>query len=177
MRLFKFYEKSVYETSWFFTWSCEGLKWTQIFFAGVFGQKGGQNGFFKFYNPLNNFSYFFAWCYNSIILFWVFHGKKNSMELKLCFSCSKFGELLLYELLTEIKLVELWISCLKLMSFILIYFTSEELLKNMKKCFLFLKRKTSFVLEIFNILYFPLLLSPLSWSLLNFYEAQIEDNS
>ena len=33
--------------------------------------------------------------------------KKNSMELKLCFSCSKFGELLLYELLTEIKLVEL----------------------------------------------------------------------
>ena len=177
MRLFKFYEKSVYETSWFFTWSCEGLKWTQIFFAGVFGQKGGQNGFFKFYNPLNNFSYFFAWCYNSIILFWVFHGKKNSMELKLCFSCSKFVELLLYELLTEIKLVELWISCLKLMSFISIYFTSEELLKNMRKCILFLKKKAIFVLEIFNILYFPLLLSPLSWPLLNFYEAQIEDNS
>ena len=36
-----------------------------------------------------------------------FSRKKNSMELKLCFSCSKFGELLLYELLTEIKLVEL----------------------------------------------------------------------
>ena len=70
---------------WFFTWSCEGLKWTHIFFAGVFGQKGDQNGFFKQYNPLNNFSYFFAWCYNSIILFWVFHGKKKQYGVKIMF--------------------------------------------------------------------------------------------
>ena len=71
--------------SWFFTWSCEGLKWTQIFFAGVFGQKGGQNGFFKLYNPLKYIFIFFCMMLQQHNLVLGFSRKKKQYGVKIMF--------------------------------------------------------------------------------------------